>query len=191
MVLQFLHKHSHGVIAYIELDIGIFLQKLSHGLGHDIAEREGHSYIQFAHKHVLEFLHKSYAVFGSIDALLGVGHKQPPSLSELHLVAVAYEERLVKFAFEIENLLRQRALGNKQLLGSRREIQSLGKFQKVFELSQFHILNANNMLQNYSFFAKLIIDVPVFLIPQGAFGLLRLYQTVFYQMLQRLLLYFH
>ena len=63
-------------------------------------------------------------------------------------MAVAHEELLRQFLLQMQNLLRERALGDKKFACCLREIERLGHAEEVFQLSYFHCTFCF-WLQNY------------------------------------------
>ena len=50
-------------------------------------------------------------------------------------MTVAQEKRLLQLVFQLQYLMRERALGDKQLPGGSREVERLCQLREVFQLS--------------------------------------------------------
>ena len=79
--------------------------------------------VQFAAHQVFQLVESQLTVLGSLQGLAGQRNEGLSGLGERHLMAVAHEQRLVEVALQLQDLLRERALGDKQFFGCRRKVQ--------------------------------------------------------------------
>ena len=128
------HQVGHRRLADVHLHVRIASQEGGQRLGHDAGEREGDADVQFAAHEILQLLKAQQTVVGRADGIFGQREQRLPGLGERHLAAIAEEERLVEFALEQQDLLRQGALGDEQVARGSREIQRLGHAEEVFQL---------------------------------------------------------
>ena len=55
-------------------------------------------------------------------------------------MAIALEELLVEFVLQVQDLLRERTLRDKQFAGRYGEVKRLSHTEEIFQLAKFHTL---------------------------------------------------
>ena len=126
MAQQALNQVLHRRVAYRQLYLRVLSHKIGHRLGHNTAERERYADVQLAGKQLFQLLQAQHTVIHHVYALTGHRQQYLASLGKHHLMTVTHKQLLVKLLLQVQNLLRQRALGDKQLAGCLREIKRFG-----------------------------------------------------------------
>ena len=137
-VAEHLHKFRHVPVEYIQFDARILLDEILHGLRKYLAERVCYADVEFACKQLLEVIHLCLAGFGVLKGLYRKGQEHGPAFSEGCRVGVTLEKDCTEFVLQRLYLLRKRALADIQAARSLREIQSLSRPDKKFQLFDFH-----------------------------------------------------
>ena len=137
---EHLHQFRHGFVVDVQLHFRVLFHEREHGLRQDGAERVGHADVQRTGEQLLQVADVLLAGVGGIQSFLGVGEQFRTRFRERHFVAVALEELHVEFCFQLPDLLREGALGDEEPFGRFGEIECLGGFDEVFELSEFHVV---------------------------------------------------
>ena len=119
VVLEPPDKVGHVRLTHVYLHLRIAAEESRQRLSHDTGKGEGDADIQFATHQVLQLVQPEQTVVGCIHRLLGKRQKRLPCLGEHHLMTVAVKQRLSQFILQLQNLVRERALGDKQFPGCR------------------------------------------------------------------------
>ena len=140
MVRQLLYQLRHRRLRHVDSHMRMLVQESFHRGSYDADERERHTDSQFTAHHIPQFIHTQLAEVSRTHGILCQGEQRLSCLRKRHLMTVAVEKRLPQFPFQLQDLVRESALRDKQFLGSRGEIQRFCQMDKRFQLSQFHIV---------------------------------------------------
>lgn len=138
MANESFHQVGHRRLADVDLHVRIAAQEGCQRLGHNAGKREGDSDAQVATHHILQFVQSEQTVLSRMERLDSQWQERLTRLGEYDLMAVAQEERLSELVLQLENLVRESALRDKQFTRGQREIQRLGQLGEIFQLSEFH-----------------------------------------------------
>ena len=83
----------------------MLVHEVDHRLGHDAAEGEGDTYIEFARQQLSQLLYPLHAVVHHIYAVACHRQQHLSGLGEYHFMAIAHEELLRQFLLQMQNLL--------------------------------------------------------------------------------------
>ena len=127
-----------GLADEIQLDSGVVVGEVPHRFGENRAERVGDPDRQLAGNHFLQVAYLVLAVPRILQGPPGQGKEAAAVLGQRHRVRITLEQGCPEFLLQLLDLLGESALCHVQAPCRLGEVQSLGNFHEVVQLSEFH-----------------------------------------------------